>query len=128
MKAKIVAPERGLLKLVDIKGKGRGLVTTRKIKKGSLIEAAPVIPMKKKDRPGKKTILANYPFEWPYAPYIECFVLGYPGLINHSDDPNCRCESDGADQVMRVFAIKTIKPGEELTWDYGVKPWFDEAD
>lgn len=125
MKAKIVAPKRGLLKLVDIAGKGRGLIATRKIAKGALIEAAPVIPMKKKDRPGKKTILANYPFEWPYAPYIECFVLGYPGLINHSSDPNCRCESDGEDQVMRVFAIKTIKPGEELTWDYGIEPWFD---
>ena len=128
MKAKIVAPQRGLLKLVPIKGKGRGLVATRKIPKGALIEAAPVIPMKKKDRPGKKSTLSNYPFEWPYPPYIECFVLGYPGLMNHSDEPNCKCESDGEDQVMRVFAIKTIKPGDELTWDYGVKPWFDQAE
>lgn len=125
MKAKIVAPHRGLLKLVAIPGKGRGLVATRKIARGALIEAAPVIPMKKKDRPHGKSTLSNYPFQWPYPPYIECFVLGYPALINHSDTPNCRCESDGEDQVMRVYAIKTIAPGEELTWDYGIPPWFD---
>ena len=128
MKAKIVAPHRGLLKLVPIDGKGRGIVTTRKIPKGALVEAAPVIPMKKKDRPPEKSTLSNYPFEWPYPPYIEAFVLGYVGLLNHSDDPNCKCESDGEDQVMRVFAIKTIRPGDELTWDYGVEPWFDQAD
>ena len=48
--AKIVHPEPGLLELVPIKGKGRGVVTTRPIRKGTIVEAGPVIKMKKRDR------------------------------------------------------------------------------
>ena len=37
-------------------------------------------------------------------------------LVNHSCDPNCETVIEGA----RVFieAIRTIQPGEELTYDY----------
>lgn len=126
--AKIVPPERGLFKLVPIPGKGRGLVATRRISRGTLIEAAPVIPFRKKDRPAARSVLSSYPFEWPDPPYIECFVLGYAALLNHSEKPNCRAESDVEDQVMRVYAAKTIEAGTELTWNYGVEPWFEMAD
>ena len=46
--------------------------------------------------------------------------------INHSCKPNCEAvleEADGDDQRKdRVFieAIRAIKPGEELTYDYGI--------
>ena len=125
MTAKIVAPERGLLKLVDIPGKGRGVVTTRKIARGKMIEAAPVIPLTKKDHPHPESVLSHYPFEWKTKPYRTAFGLGYVGLINHSDEPNCRVEADIENEVLCVYAIKAIAPGTELTWDYGVKPWFD---
>ncbi len=43
--------------------------------------------------------------------------------INHSCRPNCEAEIDGQRIVIR--AKKKIKPGEELTYDYG-KEYFDE--
>jgi SET domain-containing protein len=41
-------------------------------------------------------------------------------FINHSCNPNC--ESDEDDQTQRVFikAIRNIKAGEELNYDYGL--------
>ncbi|KFN45059.1 SET domain-containing protein [Arenimonas oryziterrae] len=47
--------------------------------------------------------------------------------INHSCDPNCEAvidEDEGKDAAKdRVFieAIRAIKPGEELTYNYGIK-------
>jgi SET domain-containing protein len=43
--------------------------------------------------------------------------------LNHSCDPNCEAEIDGT-HVM-IYAIKNIKPGEELTYDYG-KEYFED--
>ena len=41
----------------------------------------------------------------------------YARFINHSCDPNC--EVDGIGLKIWVYAIKEIKKGEELTYDYG---------
>lgn len=40
--------------------------------------------------------------------------------INHSCDPNCEADED--DDTHRVFikALRNIKPGEELNYDYGL--------
>ena len=123
--AKIVLPEAGLLKLVPIKGKGRGVITTRPIKRGKLIEASPVIRMKKRDRLDRSTVLSHYPFAWDDAPYVHAFPLGFAGLLNHSDTPNCKIESDIPGEVLCINALRNIKAGEELTWNYGIDPWFD---
>ena len=125
--AKIVLPEPGLLKLVPIEGKGRGVVTTRPIKRGKLVEASPVIRMKKRDRLDRSTVLSHYPFEWNQPPYMQAFPLGFAGLLNHSDTPNCKIESDIAGEVLCTYALRNIAPGEELVWNYGIDPWFDVA-
>ena len=125
--AKIVLPEPGLLKLVPIKGKGRGVITTRPIKRGKLVEASPVIRMKKRDRLDRSTVLSHYPFEWNQPPYMQAFPLGFAGLLNHSDTPNCKIESDIAGEVLCTYALRNIEAGEELVWNYGIDPWFDVA-
>jgi SET domain-containing protein len=122
--AKIVHPEPGLLELVTIKGKGRGVVTTRPIKKGVMVEAGPVIKMKKADRLDRSTVLSNYPFQWDEPPYVHAFPLGYAGLLNHSDTPNCKIESDIEGDVLCIETLRAIEAGEELTWNYGIDPWF----
>lgn len=38
-------------------------------------------------------------------------------FINHSCAPNC--EIDIRDRRVYIFALRTIKPGEELSYDYG---------
>jgi uncharacterized protein len=43
--------------------------------------------------------------------------------INHSCKPNCEAIQDG--KRIFIHAIRTIKPGDELTYDYG-KEYFEE--
>jgi len=43
--------------------------------------------------------------------------------INHSCRPNC--ETDIYGKRIKVYARRNIKPGEELTYDYG-KEYFDD--
>jgi SET domain-containing protein len=125
--AKIVLPEVGLLKLVPIVGKGRGVITTKPIKRGRLVEASPVIRMTKRDRLDRSTVLSHYPFEWKDPPYIQAFPLGFAGLLNHSDTPNCKIESDIKGEVLCTYALRNIAAGEELVWNYGIDPWFEVA-
>lgn len=123
--AKIVLPEPGLLKLVPIKGKGRGVITTRPIKRNKIVEAGPVIRMKKRDRLDRSTVLSHYPFEWLDPPYVAAFPLGFAGLLNHSDTPNCKIEGDIKGEVLCITTLRKIEAGEELTWSYGIDPWFE---
>jgi len=44
--------------------------------------------------------------------------------INHSCKPNCEPEVDERKKRVYIYAIKNIKPGEELTYDYG-KDYFE---
>ena len=46
----------------------------------------------------------------------------YGRLLNHSDkSPNCKLKLEKIDEEPRILlvALKEIKPGEELLWDYG---------
>jgi hypothetical protein len=43
--------------------------------------------------------------------------------INHSCDPNCEAEIDGS-RIM-IYAVRSIKPGEELTYNYG-KQYYED--
>ena len=128
MTAKIVLAEPGLLKLVPVDGKGRGVVTTKPIKKGKLVEASPIIRMKRRDRLDRSTVLSNYPFEWDDPPYVQAFPLGFAGLLNHSDKPNCKIEADIEGEVLCIYTLKNVERGDELTWNYGIDPWFDVAE
>jgi SET domain-containing protein len=60
---------------------------------------------------GKKQVLDGSP-RWNKARYI-----------NHSCVPNC--ETDVHKHRVYVLALRKIKPGEELAYDYG-KEYFDE--
>jgi SET domain-containing protein len=126
--AKIVLAEPGLLKLVPVAGKGRGVVTTKPIRKGKLVEASPIIRMKRRDRLDRGTVLSNYPFEWDDPPYVQAFPLGFAGLLNHSDTPNCKIEADIKGEVLCIYTLKNVTSGDELTWNYGIDPWFEVAE
>jgi SET domain-containing protein len=51
-------------------------------------------------------------------------VLGFSSLINHSDDPNCRFIRHIEALALDTIATRTIRAGEELTFDYGMELWF----
>jgi hypothetical protein len=118
---------RDLVTLKPIPGKGRGVVAIKPIPKGTLIEAAAVIRMKKRDRLDRSTVLSEYPFEWPDPPYVQAFVLGWIALLNHDDKPNCRSEVDVKQEVIRCWTTVDVPKGAELTHSYGIEPWFKIA-
>jgi hypothetical protein len=115
----------------NIAGKGRGVVATKPIAAGELVERSPVLPisMETSERPG----LSDYAFAWGedvpgFAAGMECAIgLGYLGLYNHAKPSNVRLERNYAKNEMSVHALRDIAPGEELTIDYDIPLWFEEA-
>ena len=44
-------------------------------------------------------------------------------FINHSCDPDTFVRTDMTSGVRRVLALRTIRKGDELTWDYAMNIW-----
>jgi SET domain-containing protein len=112
----------------SIPKKGRGIFTARPIKKGAIIETAPVIPMAKRHVPAGSAA-DGYVLEWDAKNKNKAYamVLGYIMLYNHSDDPNMTLETDLKAGTVTAQAIRDIRAGEELTWDYDCELWFSPA-
>lgn len=104
------------------KGAGFGLRTKVSFKKGDFV--IEYIGMKRK----------NKDIEYHTGKYLfeidDSFTIdGSPRwnlarYINHSCRPNCEVEIDKQGKIL-IEAIKTIKEGEEITYDYG-KEYFNE--
>jgi uncharacterized protein len=108
--------------------KGRGVFTIVPIKKGEMVEVSPAIPMHEKNVPDDDAP-DGYVLEWNLKKRSEKYALGlgYVMLYNHSSKPNVDIEANLRNKTFEVIALRNIKPGEELVWDYdcdGV--WFKE--
>ena len=58
----------------------------------------------------------------------ECAIgLGYLCLYNHSDTPNITFDHHYDSDEISVRATRDIAAGEELTLNYGVPLWFEDA-
>jgi hypothetical protein len=110
------------IKIKKIKEKDRGVVATRNIKKGEVIEYCPVVFLSKKEINLFKSPSAvlHFYYLWQYAIDKYCLMLGYGALYNHSLTPNADVDYNTKkikDYV--VFkAIKNIRKGEEIVYDY----------
>ncbi len=109
--------------------KGRGVFALRNIKKGEIIEVAPVVPVSKESVVENGEAPDGYLLEWDgmYENEEYCMPLGYIMLYNHSDKPTMEMESDIEEYTITVKATRDIKVGEELTWNYACDIWFDDA-
>lgn len=116
--------------------KGRGVFAVRDIEVGELIERAPVVPMGTDTiDPINKTPLSHYVFEWGGEVEGEgtglAMALGYVSLYNHSYTPNSRYTRDYDSTELVVTALKPIKAGDEITFNYNGVPdckdalWFE---
>ena len=78
-----------------VKGKGRGVFARRAIRRGEVVERAPVIPMAKEHVP-EGDPPDGYVLDWDEdTPGAEhALVLGYIMLYNHGKNPNLAFESD----------------------------------
>jgi len=108
--------------------KGRGVFARTSFQKGDVLEIAPVIPVAASAVPEEGGAPDGYLLDWDTDEEGEehCMPLGYIMLYNHSKSPNIWLESDFENMTMTAFALRDIKPGEEITWDYSCEIWFDE--
>ena len=113
----------------SVEGKGRGVFARRDIRKGEMIERAPVVPMSKDDIPASGGVPDGYVLEWRDDMEGEeyALVLGYVMLYNHGKDPNIHLDSDFDNEMIEVTALRDIAAGEELTWNYNCELWFDPS-
>ena len=111
---------------------GRGVFTSQNLKKGIVVEIAPVIVMDNSDRQWlDKTLLHDYIFEWGGKKKQCCMALGWIALYNHSYQSNCEYEMDYKNELMQIVTVRSIKKGEELfinyngEWNNEKKVWFE---
>lgn len=100
---------------------GKGLFAEENIPKGSCIieYVGDIVPKEKID-----SINSKYLFELGKNMTVNGNVSRNTArYINHSCKPNC--EADGPEGKVFISAIKNIKAGEELMYDYG-EEYFDE--
>lgn len=119
------------IKVKYFKGKGRGIIAINNIKKGTIIERAPVIILPDSDwKHIKRTELDNWNFYWnKKGDFV--IVLGYGSLYNHSYTPNAYYLPDFKNKEMLYIALKDIKKNEEILINYNGDPtdmspmWFN---
>lgn len=102
---------------------GRGVFTSKAIKKDTAIETSPVLVFNAKERKLLEgTLLARYIFEWGNIRRKVCVALGYVSLYNHDYDANCRYEMDFENDTMTIITVRDIKKDEEITVNYNAVP------
>ena len=108
--------------------KGRGVFALRDIKKGEIIEVAPVVTVSKENVIENGEAPDGYLLQWDEDTEGEefCMPLGYIMMYNHGSKANMALENDMEDYTITAKAARDIKAGEELTWDYSCEIWFDE--
>lgn len=101
--------------------KGRGVFARVEIRKGSIIEVAPVItvPVTEAYAWNSNFGLFDYVFNWDEG--VMAIALGYGSLYNHSFLPNAKF-SIGAGLTIIFSAIRLIRAGAEITINYNGQP------
>lgn len=109
-----------ILEIKMTPNRGRGVFCKQALPVDHLIEEAPVIVMPAADRHHlDMTLLHDYIFEWNADGEPGCcMALGYVPIYNHESPSNCEYVMDYEQQTMRVYTIRAIAAGEELTVNY----------
>ncbi len=115
-----------MIEVTKIPNKGRGIIATQDIPKGTLIEAAPVVIFSSKQRLKiNETELFKYYFvrqsEYSKSKNVNGYLaLGLVSLLNHADQPNARVDwiEDEISLWSHLIAEKDIQQGEEVTMFY----------
>ena len=102
---------------------GLGLIANKAFKKGDFVieYTGEIIPDEEADRRANR-YLFEINSKWTIDGKGRQNTARY---INHSCKPNCEAEVDERAKRIRIYALKKITPGDELTYDYG-KAHFEE--
>ncbi len=100
---------------------GRGVFATRNIKNGDLVERCPVLQLDENDIGGE---LLNYVF-YGDNEKKRLVALGNGMLFNHSSFPNVAyyLEETPLGPELIIYALRDIRKGEELFYNYGSEWW-----
>lgn len=100
----------------ESKGMDRGVFATEDIKKGEVIEVAPILILQFEDFIETRW---NLLFEY-YFWLDECVVLtlGYGSIYNHRIPANAKYKIDLKKRSNTYTAIEDIKKGEEIFFNY----------
>jgi len=123
------------LYIEEVENKGRAVFSSSDIPEGSTIEICPVILLNEDDREIiHRTSLHDYYFIWDLEKLNAAIALGYGSIYNHSSKANAEFEILFDSKEIKIFAIKDIPAGEEITINYqGIKDsrfsdlWFKES-
>src|ERR1051325_5986311 len=104
------ALDRLTIRIVDVPGKGRGVVAARRIEKGELIERAPVVPVPAAQVASlDATALAHYVYDWKDGGVA--VALGNGSIYNHSYAPNAKYVKRFDENAMEYVASDDIEAG-----------------
>jgi SET domain-containing protein len=111
------------IQTVDSKIQGRGVIATKNFKKGELVcimQGEEIAITKLRQRQADKDVRVDDPYQVSYSRYM---LLSHPYIfINHSCNPNIF-----GYRSRRMTAIRDIKEGEEIAYDYSAHEWTNDA-
>jgi uncharacterized protein len=100
-------------------GKGRGVFSARRFRRGELVETAPVIVFT--SACSLPRIIANVLYNWEQQtgePNTRAIALGYGSLYNHDNPASLSYTADRSARLIRYIAARDIAADEELTINY----------
>ncbi len=120
------------LYIAQTNNKGLGIYTNKGIKKGTVLEVAPVIVMELHNKKHlDKTLLHDYIFMWGNKEEKCAMALGWVPLYNHSYSSNCHYQMNFTTNEMAIIAVANIAAHTEITINYNgeyndaTPVWFD---
>lgn len=110
----------GSIYVAESKGRGRGVFSRKTIEQDQTIEICPVlvIPAIHTDRV-RSSGLVDYFFNFNKEENTIAFALGFGSLYNHAVYSNAAYDLDKENKTLRFYALEEIKPGREITINYG---------
>jgi len=100
----------------ESKGKGRGVFATEDVKKGEILEVAPIIVLKHEDFIETRWNLMFEYYFW--LDHEVVLALGYGSIYNHSMEPNAEYKIDVKKKSITFKALENIKKGKEILFNY----------
>jgi uncharacterized protein len=111
--------DKTYVKQSEIPDSGRGVYAKCDIKKGEIIEQAPIIEIPKHDTKDlNKSILVTYFFYFGKYKERQAIALGFGSLYNHTHKPNARYKIKPTENRIDFIALEDIKKDDEITIDY----------
>jgi SET domain-containing protein len=109
-----------LIRVRNVKGKGRGVFASETIAKGNLIERVPIVLVPIEHLIGGlySPVLARFFYMWNKKNVA--ISLGYGSLYNHSYRPNAHYQH--GKMTISYTALRDIAKGEEITINYNGDP------